>query len=152
MGSVRVWGLAMTATRARILRGLSVPGAGGLATELVMRARHRHLIEAMQHPPVDAGAAAPIPPPVPEGSSDPLALDQRDFVRQVVQILETHRVAGDFDRLAIFAPPAILAQLRAEMPSRLAKVIAAERSGCAIHLSETELQDVLRAELATLKA
>ncbi|WP_281354797.1 baeRF12 domain-containing protein [Rhodovulum strictum] len=137
MGDGRTWVLAMNPTRARILRGLGEPGAAGAAAELVMRAGHRHLLAAM-----DRAAAEGL-----THDADPVAADQRDFVRQVVHLLEAHRLAGDFERLAVFASPALLCELRSQMPARLAATLAAERARSLMHLSEADLARAARSEL-----
>ncbi|TCP40792.1 host attachment protein [Rhodovulum marinum] len=123
----RVWIVAITATRARILRD---PGGGsaGLAgtADLVMRADHRNLRDAMDRPADHArlrrlcGMAETV-------LTDPVQADQRDFFRQVVQVLETHRLAGDFTGLAIYAEAGLLQRFRAEMPARLAALVIAEQ-------------------------
>ncbi|TCO72406.1 protein required for attachment to host cells [Rhodovulum euryhalinum] len=128
----------MNATRARILRGVDASGHGAGQAELVMRTRHRHLRLMMDRHLALAGPA-PSPSSRPPGTVDALAEDERDFVRQVVQVLETHRLAGDFEHLAVFATPPLLGRLHTEMPARLAAILIAERPRCLVHLPEAEL-------------
>jgi len=141
-----IWVLAMTATRARILRDL---GDGTGAAELVMRADHRHLRALMEARPGLHGAPAG---PGPVSAPGQVAADQRDFVRQVVQVLEVHRLAGDFAHLAVFAGAASLDLLRAEMPVRLAERIVAERACCVMHLGPGALARRVREEMSALEA
>ena len=103
------WALVMNATRARILRGLS-PGA---PPELVMRAGHRRLRAMLAD---RRGLELPAGSQVP----DPLHEDDRDFVREVVAMLEAHRLAGDFEVLTVIAAPRTYELLHEAMPGRLA--------------------------------
>ncbi|SIO22847.1 Protein required for attachment to host cells [Rhodovulum sp. ES.010] len=129
----RLWALAMNTTRARILRDVAAPGP----PELVMRAEHRRLQGLV-------GAAAQ-PPAIAE--ADPLAADRRDFVVQVIQLLETHRLASDFDRLALFAAPALLGELRAGMPARLDATVVARVPRTLVEMPGDALLDAMRSEL-----
>lgn len=133
-----IWVLAMTATRARILRGLGRSDGAGPA-DLVLRTDHRHLRRLMEAPPGPAAA------------SEDLAADEREFVRQVVQVLETHRLAGDFRGLVVFAAPAILRALRAEMPARLAARILSERPRCVILMETGAITELARADVLALQ-
>lgn len=123
----RLWSLVLNGTRARILRGLK-PGEGAHPSELVLRAEHRRLRKIL------AEGAGPGADP-----ADPMAADQRDFIHQVIAVLETHRLAGDFDRLAVFAAPEALAMWRREVPDRLAARVIHEGSQNLIHLPARDL-------------
>ncbi len=78
-----------------------------------------------------------------EYASDPVGEDQRDFVRQVIALLESHRRAGDFDRLAIFAEHDMLGQLREMMPKALADMVVREVPKNLLHLSAQELAEAV---------
>lgn len=147
MASDSIWAVAINATRARVLRDLMERGTVRPA-ELVMRAEHRHLRDIMADKPgrsftsTHQGRRSAI-----EYGSDPLKEDQRDFVRQVTALLETHRLAGDFDKLVIAAEPSVLGLLRGEMPPRLARTVVAEFAKNLLHLSAQDLVDALSREL-----
>jgi protein required for attachment to host cells len=144
----KTWALAMNATHARIVRGLELTGAGRPA-ELVLRTENRHLKDIMADRPgrsftsMDGGPRSAM-----AYAADPIREDQREFVRQVVRMLEAHRLAGDFDALAVCAAPAVTCLLRDEMPSRLAATILGEISRNVMHLPAHELALVIRDNIA----
>jgi protein required for attachment to host cells len=78
-----------------------------------------------------------------EYGSDPVAEDQREFIRQIIALLESHRRAGDFDRLAIFAEHDILGHLRQMMPQSLADLVIREVPKNLLHLSTQELAEAV---------
>lgn len=78
-----------------------------------------------------------------EYSSDPVAEDQREFIRQIISLLESHRRAGDFGRLAIFAEHDMLGQLREMMPQSLADLVVREVPKNLMHLSEQDLLEAV---------
>ncbi len=82
-----------------------------------------------------------------EYASDPIAEDQREFVRQVIALLESHRRAGDFDRLAVFAEHDILGHLRQLMPQSLRKIEILEVPKNLLHLSAPEISAAVSQEL-----
>lgn len=82
-----------------------------------------------------------------EYASDPVAEDQREFIRQVISLLESHRRAGDFDRLAVFAEHDTLGHLRQMMPQTLADLVIREVPKNLLHHSAQELAEVVSREL-----
>jgi len=78
-----------------------------------------------------------------EYASDPLAEDQREFIRQVIALLDSHRRAGDFDRLAIFAEHDMLGNLRQMMPQSLRDKVVREVPKNLLHLPAQELSEVV---------
>jgi len=78
-----------------------------------------------------------------EYGSDPLAEDQREFIHQIIAILESHRRAGDFDNLAIFAEHEMLGQLRQMMPETLAELVIREVPKNLVQLSAPELAEAV---------
>lgn len=149
MDAGNLWILVMNATRARILRGLpgamppaAVSGpANGTAwpAELVVRARQPYLRELLS-----GAAAAPPGALLPRGRAAadwrrPLDADEALFCRQVSMMLEAHRLAGDFDRLAVFAAPDMLERLHEAMPAGLRERVTAEIAENLVALSEAAL-------------
>lgn len=135
----RTWALVINGARCRILRGVSTNGKATLA-ELVLRSEARNLREIMSDKPgrffVSTGGGRRSAMAY---ASDPIAEDQRDFIRQVIALLESHRRAGDFDELAIFAERDILGHLRQMMPRTLSDLVSREVPKNLLHLSAQEL-------------
>ncbi len=82
-----------------------------------------------------------------EYASDPVAEDQKEFIRQVISLLESHRRAGDFDRLAIFAEHDMLGHLRQMMPQTLAGLVIREVPKNLLHHSAQDLAEAISREL-----
>lgn len=139
----RAWALVLNGSRCRILRGLSSPSDEALS-ELVLRSESRKLRDIMSDKPgrsfasKGGGRRSAM-----EYSSDPVAEDQREFIRQIISLLESHRRAGDFDRLAIFAEHDMLGQLREMMPQSLADLVVREVPKNLLHLSEQDLLEAV---------
>lgn len=123
-----LWILVMNSTRARILRGLG-PGQG----ELVLRSGLEGMLDAMCERPALR--------------RQQLRADELAFRRRVVALLEAHRMAGDFGRLAVFAPRPLLPEIRAAMPGPLRGAVVAEVARNLIRLSEADLPQAAAAAL-----
>jgi protein required for attachment to host cells len=145
--STKTWALAINSTRCRILRGLSPDEEGSLA-ELVLRSEARNLRDIMADKPgrsfASAGGGRRS---AMEYSSDLIAEDQRDFVRQAIAVLESHRRAGDFERLAVFAEHNMLGHLRQLMPPALHDMVICEVPKNLVQLSTQELPKAISREL-----
>jgi protein required for attachment to host cells len=143
----KTWALAINSTRSRILRGLSASSEERQA-ELVLRSEARNLRDIMSDKPGRSfasrggGRRSAM-----EYASDPVAEDQRDFIRQVIALLDSHRRAGDFDKLAVFAEHDMLGHLRQLMPQPLRDMVICEVPKNFLHLSEQELPEVILREL-----
>lgn len=143
----RTWALVINAARCRILRGVGVTGDEVLA-ELVLRSEARNLREIMSDKPGrSASSAGDGRRSAMEYASDPVAEDQRDFIRQVIALLESHRRAGDFDRLAVFAENDMLGHLRQMMPRALADLVIREVPKNLLHLSVQDLAEAVERDL-----
>jgi len=147
----RTWALVADGVRARILRALE----GGMPppdppTELVSRSRSQHLRDVMSDKPGrtwasdHGGRRSGL-----ECGTDPIRRDMRDFARDLMDRLDSHRRAGDFDRLAIFAAPAMLGLLREEMPRGIRATVFLERSKNLVHFAEPDLRDLVKTEIGT---
>ena len=126
------WALILDATRARILRDPVLPGAAPPA-ELVLRSEQLSLLDAITRGRRER----------PSQFRERLLQDERAFVRQCVGLLDIHRRAGDFDRLAVFAGPRLLETVHEQMPGPLEALVVAERSTRLMHLGEAELRRVV---------
>jgi protein required for attachment to host cells len=139
----KTWSLVLNGSRCRILRGVANTSEQA-PPELVMRSESRKLRDIMSDKPGrsfssgSGGRRSAM-----EYASDPVGEDQRDFVRQVIALLESHRRAGDFDRLAIFAEHDMLGQLREMMPKALADMVVREVPKNLLHLSAQELAEAV---------
>ncbi len=145
--SSKIWALVINGARCRILRGLYGHGAEAPA-ELVLRSEARNLRDIMSDKPgrsfasQGGGRRSAI-----EYASDPIAEDQREFIRQVISLLESHRRAGDFSRLAVFAEHEMLGHLRQMLPPSLAEMVIREEPKNLLHLSALDLAAVVAHEL-----
>lgn len=145
--SFKTWALVINGSRCRILRELSLYGDERQA-ELVLRSEARNLRDIMSDKPgrsftsTGGGRRSAM-----EYSSDPITEDQRDFIRQVISLLESHRIAGDFSRLAIFAEHDMLGHLRQLIPHSLAALVIREVPKNLLHLSPYDLTNVVSREL-----
>jgi protein required for attachment to host cells len=86
-----------------------------------------------------------------EDGADPIKRDMQDFARELTDRLNSHRLAGDFERLAIFAAPAMLGLLREEMSHALRATVIIERDQNLMSLGEAELRATLKSEIANLR-
>lgn len=139
----KTWALVLNGARCRILRGVSGT-AVGVPAELVLRSESRNLRDIMSDKPgrsfasTGSGRRSAM-----EYGSDPLAEDQREFIRQIIALLESHRRAGDFDKLAIFAEHDMLGHLRQMMPQTLSDLVIREVPKNLLHLSAKELAEAV---------
>lgn len=145
--SSKTWALVINGARCRVVRGLYSHGTEAPA-ELVLRCEARNLRDIMSDKPgrsfasKGGGRRSAI-----EYASDPVAEDQKEFIRQVISLLESHRRAGDFIRLAIFAEHDVLGHLRQMMPPSLADMVIREVPKNLLHLSTHDLAEVVAREL-----
>jgi protein required for attachment to host cells len=143
----KTWALVINGARCRILRGLATRGDDALA-ELVLRSESRNLRDIMSDKPgrsfasTGGGRRSAM-----EYASDPVAEDQRDFIRQVVALLESHRRAGEFDKLAVFAEHDMLGHLRQLMPQSLQDKVIREVPKNFLHLPAQDLAEAVAREL-----
>lgn len=139
----KTWALVLNGTRCRILRGVSGPGED-VPVELVLRSESRNLRDIMSDKPGRSfssgghGRRSAM-----EYGSDPVAEDQREFIRQIIALLESHRRAGDFDKLAIFAEHDMLGELRQMIPQTLADLVIREVPKNLLHLSPQDLAEAV---------
>jgi protein required for attachment to host cells len=143
----RTWALVVNGARCRIVRGVCGKGEDQ-PTELVLRSESRNLRDIMSDKPgrsfasMGTGRRSAM-----EYASDPVAEDQREFLRQIIALLESHRRADDFDRLAIFAEHDMLGHLRRMMPQTLADLVIREVPRNLLHHSVQDLAEAVSREL-----
>lgn len=143
----RTWALVMNGTRCRILRGLVTPKENALA-ELVLRSEFRNLRGVMSGKPgrsftsMGGGRRSAL-----EYSSDPVAEDQREFIRQVIALLESYRRADEYDRLVVFAEHNMLRHLRQMMPADLREMVIREVPKNLLQLSAQDLPNAILRKL-----
>lgn len=145
--TVRTWALVMNSAHCRVLRGVFAKGDDALG-ELVLDSEAKDLSQIMSDKPgrsfasKGGGRRSAM-----EYASDPVADHQRAFIRQALDLLEGHRRAGDFDKLAIFAEHDMLGHLRQLMPQPLRDTVIREVPKNLLHLSEHELSEAVSREL-----
>lgn len=143
----KTWALVINGARGRILRGFSASGDDALS-ELLLRSEARNLRDLMSDKPgrsfasKGGGRRSAM-----EYASDPIAEDRREFIRQVITLLDSHRRAGDFDKLAVFAEHDVLGHLREMMPRTLSDLVIREVPKNLLHLSAQELAEAVSREL-----
>lgn len=145
----RLWALVMNSARARVVRGLT-PHGQTPETELVMKSEARHLREIMSDKPgreFSSGSAGQRS--AMEYHSDPVAQDRREFIAQALALLETHRRAGEFDKLAIFAEHEVLGALRPMLPESLRAMVVCEVPKNLVHLAADDLTKAISESLAS---
>lgn len=121
----RLWVLLIDETRARILR--AAPGGdAGPATDLVLRAGQPRLRRLMVARAGTGLAVFGDRHPAVTARSQVLLKDAGAFAQEVVAVLEAHRLAGELDRLAIFATPVMLALLRERLSAGLRRCLVRE--------------------------
>jgi protein required for attachment to host cells len=143
----RTWSLVMNATRARIVRGIH-HRSGEAQTELVLKTEAHKLKDILSDRPgrsFSSGSAGRRSAMA--YGSDPLEEDERNFVRQVLTLLDTHRRSEDFDALTVYAEPQTLGMIRNEIPAGLKGLVVKEVAKNLVHLSPHELQAILCADL-----
>ncbi|WP_102108041.1 host attachment protein [Oceaniglobus roseus] len=141
MRSARTWALVMNGVRARILRGLEDTD-GEDQIEIVHRAASMHLRDVLtdragrSFSSGSGGRRSAMEP-----GTDPILRDMQDFASDICEVLEQHRKAGAFARLAILVEPRMLGILRARMPAPLHESVVLERPMNLVALPEKELRE-----------
>ena len=145
--TVRTWALVINSEHCRVLRGVSAKAEDALG-ELVLESEAKNLREIMSDKPgrsfesKGGGRRSAM-----EYASDPIADHHRAFMRQAIDLLEGHRRAGDFDKLAVFAEHDMLGYLRQLMPQSLRDIVILEVPKNLLHLSEHDLAEVVAREM-----
>ena len=143
----RLWALAINSTHARIIRGFG-PRGEAVLPELNLSHAIEKPRDVMSDKPgrsfasSGGGRRSAI-----EYATDPVAEGQKDFIRQVIALLEKHRGAKDFDRLVIFAEHDMLGLLRPMLPKALAALVVREEAKNLLHLPEHALSKAILHEL-----
>lgn len=146
MKTPRVWVLVADGSRARILRDpFRRSGSDGSADELVFRAEQRQLREIMADRPGRSFASEGARRSAMEYRSDPVREDEKAFASLLTEVLDSHRRAGDFDRLAVVASPRMLGDLRHAFTNALRGVTIREVPRDLTRMPSPELRDALAA-------
>lgn len=144
MAGSRTWALVMNGVRARVLRGVeNMDGEDQI--ELLSRAPSTHLRDFLSDQPGRSfssdrsGRRSAM-----ELGADPVLRDMQDFARDTAGMLEKHRRAGDFQRLAVFAEPRMLGIVRNEFPATLWATVFLELPLNLVLLPERQLRDRIK--------
>ena len=145
MKPLRIWVLVADGAHARIVRNaFHHSEMGEPLEELVFSAPHKRLREIMADKPGRAFASADSRSrSAMEYRSDPVHEEQQAFAGMLVSVLEEHRLASDFDRLAIIAAPRMLGDLRDAMPAGLSEITVAEVPKDLTKLTDLELREAI---------
>ena len=123
----KIWVLVADGARARILRDVVPAGKTRAGREdLVFRSEQRQLREIMADKPGRSFASTGTRRSAMEYNSDPVREDDRAFAATLAEVLDAHRVAGDFDQLVVAAAPQMLGDLRQAFPANLRRATIAE--------------------------
>jgi len=146
MARSRLWVLALNATQARILRDVRRgEDQEGAEPDLLLQAEQRKPrgIEAGRpRRGIDpAGARRP------QSRPDPVQDAERAFARQAADLLERHRKAGNFTRLAVFAAPEMLGHLRPALSCGLRGTLVDEVPKNLLHLAAQDLRRTVAAQI-----
>lgn len=138
-----VWALVLDSSQARILRDVRRKGAANLLEPSVLDMVQPELLLVAAHHDLRNVATERFPQAVSAGGSQFAMADddgptrvaesrlslheyQRSFAIEIITLLESHRRAGDFHRLAVFAAPPMLETLRLQLTKGLAATLIAK--------------------------
>lgn len=76
-------------------------------------------------------------------ATEPKQHEAITFAKQIADHLDTHRKAGDFGQLIIFAAPAFLGLLRENLNSQTNKLVVHENNKNLVQLSEEKIREHL---------
>ncbi|WP_161594594.1 host attachment protein [Marimonas lutisalis] len=146
MRKTRTWALVIDGVKARILRGiLDGRSPAEAPAELVNKSRHGHLrrtFEAGHTHHTSASASR-------DCKSEAIRSDMEEFAIYVCSFLDSHRLARDFDQLAILATPIMLDLLKQKMRPPLRRTVYFECAASLVHLSESDLRQKVAEILST---
>lgn len=141
----KIWVLVADDARARILRDAIPPTQGGdQHEELVFHSPQRRLRDIMADKPGRGFATTGTRRSAIEPHSDPLRENDRAFAAKLAEVLDGHRLAGDFDQLVVAAAPQMLGDLRQAFPEPLRKVTVAEIAKDFTKLPVLELREAIK--------
>ena len=137
-----VWALVMSATEARILKGI-VRGAVEDVPEVSLHAEHKDLKQIMSDKPGRSFASRGQGRSAMEYASDPVKDAKRAFVEEAVNLLHRHFAKRDFTKLAILAGPEMLGLLRDGLPPDMKQVVIAEVPKNLLHETPHDLRQIV---------
>jgi protein required for attachment to host cells len=142
MKQPRTWILVADGARARILRDVIHDVEHG-REELVFRSEQRQLRDIMADKPGRNFASIGRRRSAMEYHSDPVREDDKAFATMLADVLEAHRIAGDFDHLVVVAAPQMLGDIRRVVPEGLHKATVAEIAKDFTKLPVKELREAV---------
>ncbi len=74
-----------------------------------------------------------------DAAVDPIGRDMVNFAQKILEFLDMHHRAGDFDQLAIIAAPPMLDVVRQDLSANLKRAVVMEHSVNLTALPEPEL-------------
>ncbi|WP_321500324.1 host attachment protein [Breoghania sp.] len=142
-----IWALVMNSEHAHILRGLDRADTDE-PIELTNQANATRQRDAQSeergrsHASDHSGRRSAMEP-----GADTVLRDMQDFAQEAFRLLEEHRSAGDFDRLAIFASPKMLGVLRKALPPSLGEAVMQEEAANLVGMPVHDLRTFIRNKL-----
>jgi protein required for attachment to host cells len=143
MPHARTWILVADDGRARILRDAFPPSGAPREPELVYTSAHLQARDIMADKPGRSFASVGSRRSSMEYHSDPVRQADKAFAALLLDVMEEHRAAGEFDRLVVAAAPQMLGDLRAAMPASLKAVVVREIDRDYTKMPTTELLDTI---------
>lgn len=113
--------------------------------ETVIDGPDRTLRDTLSDRPTRGHASAGSSRSAVEPGTDPLAEDERRFLRDVYDHLDRAHRDGDFDEIVVIGPAKIIGLWRDTLPGTLAPFVKREIVRNLVPLSKQELRDALRA-------
>ncbi len=141
MSAEHVWALVTDGMRAHILRDLEGDqGDDPAPMDLVMRAHSDRLRSYIGRPQDAAQDALSAPREILQPDLDP-------FAAEIAAELDRHRLAGDFDTLAVFAPEAVARAITRHMTPGLLSTIFLERPAILVSTDEKAMRQAVRSAI-----
>jgi protein required for attachment to host cells len=119
---------------------------------LVFRAKQNRLREIMTDNPGRSFASEGTRGSAMEYHSDPVCEDERAFAAMLAEVLDSHRLGSDFDRLTVFAAPQTLGDLRQTFLENLRSITFDEIPKDFAKLPAPELLEVVSRLVPSLPA
>lgn len=116
----RIWALVIDPMHARVLRGFN-SADGEEPIEFVSHAASARLRAIMSSAVLGArdDSHDPEEPPTSAEAANELRQDTADFLRETLSFLEMQHRAHRFERLAVFADPAMLSSVQTQLSAQL---------------------------------
>jgi protein required for attachment to host cells len=141
--AARIWALVIDPMRARVLRGFDGMD-GEEPVEFISQASSVRMRAIISGEESNSIGEATMTEAASTQTSDAIAQDTADFLRETMTFLETQHRAHHFERLAVFADPAILSSIDTQLSAQLRDGLILHPARRLMSLPETTLHRRLR--------